>query len=165
MTKFTELEFKERTINDVDKLVLEQICQLKPNADEEPSVTRRRVEPTIPTQQQNFFSDMREKFAEDQSVPMVEIAYDERALRISRTEEIEVYKSLSIAVEDCDVLQFWRKNFDKHPLLSRVASSGQSERLYSDCGLTVSERRAKLSPTIVEAIEMVSMAFKKGLYK
>ena len=35
----------------------------------------------------------------------------------------------------------------------------------SDCGLTVSERRAKLSPTTVEAIEMVSMAFKKGLYK
>ena len=33
--------------------------------------------------------------------------------------------------------------------------SGQSERLYSDCGLTVSERRAKLLPT----------TNKKGLYK
>ena len=39
----SDLEFKERTINDVDKWVLKQICQLKPNADEEPSVTRRRV--------------------------------------------------------------------------------------------------------------------------
>ena len=116
---------------------------------------------------------MRENFAEDQSIPVVEIAYDERALRISGTEEIEVYKSLSNAVADCDVLQFWRKNSDKLPLLSRVArkvlgtqaSSGQSERLFSDCGLTVSEKRAKLSPTTVEAIELVSMAFKKGLYK
>ena len=56
---------------------------------------------------------MRETFAEDQSIPVVEIAYDERALRISGTEEIEVNKSLSIAVADCDVLQFWRKNSDK----------------------------------------------------
>ena len=93
--------------------------------------------------------------------------------KFSGTEEIEVYKSLSIAVADCDFLQFWRKNSDKLPLLSRVArkvlgtqaSSGQSERLYSDCGLTVSERREKLSPATVEAIEMVSMAFKRGLYK
>ena len=118
---------------------------------------------------------MRKNFAEDQSIPVVEIAYDERALRISGTEDIEVYKSLSIAVAYCDVLHFWRKNSDKLPLLYRVArkvlgtqaSSGQSERLYSDCGLTVSERRAKFSPTteMVEAIEMVSMAFKKGLYK
>ena len=75
----SDLEFKEKTIN---KWVLEQICQLKLNADEEPSVTRRRVEPTIPNQQQDFFSDMRENFAEDQSIPVVEIAYDERALRI-----------------------------------------------------------------------------------
>ena len=45
---------------------------------------------------------MRETFAEDQSIPVVEIAYDERALRISGTEEIEVNKSLSIAVADCD---------------------------------------------------------------
>ena len=161
----SDLEFKERTINDVDKWVLEQICQLKPNADEEPSVTRRRAEPTIPTQQQDFFSDMRENFAENQSIPVGEIAYDERALRFCGSEEIEVYKSLSIAVADCGVLQFWRKNSDKLPLLSRVArkvlgtqaNSGQSERLYSDCGLTISERRAKLSPT--------TMAFKKGLYK
>ena len=115
------MEFKERTINDVAKWVLEQICQLKPNADKEPPVNRRRVEQTIPTQQQDFFSDMRKNLAEDQSIPVVEIAYDERALRISGTEEIEVYKSLSIAVADCHVLQFWRKNSDKLPLLSRVA--------------------------------------------
>ena len=110
------------------------------------------------------FGIMRENFAEDQSIPVVEIAYDERASRISGTEEIEVYTSLSIAVADCD---------DKLPLLSRVARkmlgtqacSGQSERLHSSCGLTVSEKRAKLSQTTVEAIEMVSMAFKKGFYK
>ena len=58
--------------------------------------------------------------------------------------------TMSSITDDFDVLKFWGKNVDRFPLLSHFArkvletpaSSGQSERLYSDCGLTVSERRA-----------------------
>ena len=81
--------------------------------------------------------------------------------------------TIKLEEEDIDVLVFWKKHQERMPLRARLfrrigsaqASSGQSERTYSDCGLTVSERRANLDPGTVENIELINMAYQAGFYQ
>ena len=149
MPKSSRTEFKERILVDLDTWENGQVYQLKPSIHEEPPVARGRVETTI-GQRDDFFSDMREEIAErPQVAASVDVSYDENMLRRNTLQELEEYKTMSLTIGDFDVLMFWGKNVDRFMLLSSVTrkvletppSSGQSERLYSDCGLTVFERR------------------------
>ena len=76
--------------------------------------------------------------------------------------------ALSNITEDNNPLLFWRDNQRRFPILRQLAkmlfaaqcSSAQSERDFSSCGLTLTERRTLHSPETVEALEILYSAEK-----
>jgi hypothetical protein len=74
----------------------------------------------------------------------------------------ELDKYLALPVTDCDALQFWKENDHEHKLpmmaliarklLAIPATSTASERVFSVCGVTMSDRRARLNPEILEML-------------
>ena len=74
----------------------------------------------------------------------------------------EFDKYLALPVTDCDALQFWKDNDREHKLptmaviarklLAIPATSTASERVFSVCGVTMSDRRARLNPETLEKL-------------
>jgi len=76
---------------------------------------------------------------------------------LSGREELARYKALQVPAKHSTPLIFWRENTVEFPLLPvarRVlcisASSAQSERDFSSVGRTITDARARLSPSTVE---------------
>ena len=73
--------------------------------------------------------------------------------------EVAFYCEEEVVPEDSDILEYWKTNRKKFPLLSRLArkflcitSSATSERVFSTAGNVVSERKTNLS---IDNIEML----------
>jgi hAT family C-terminal dimerisation region len=74
----------------------------------------------------------------------------------------ELGKYLSLPVTETDALQFWKQNENVHKLpklaliarklLAIPATSTPSERIFSLCGLTLNEHRARLSTETVKML-------------
>ena len=74
----------------------------------------------------------------------------------------ELHKYLALPVTACDALQFWKDNHREHKLptmafigrklLAIPATSTASERVFSVCGVTMSERRARLNPETLKML-------------
>ncbi|XP_065658023.1 zinc finger protein 618-like [Hydra vulgaris] len=74
----------------------------------------------------------------------------------------ELDKYLALPVTACDALQFWKDIDREHKLptmaligrklLAIPATSTASERVFSVCGVTMSERRARLNPETLEML-------------
>jgi len=74
----------------------------------------------------------------------------------------ELDKYLALPVTDCDALQFWKENDREHKLpmmaliarklLAIPATSTASERVFSVCGVTMNDRRARLNPKTLEML-------------
>ena len=82
------------------------------------------------------------------------------------------FKALRVpAVSSKNPLMFWKDQVTEFPILSEVArrlfsvsaSSAQSERDFSSAGHTVTDIRSRLSPTKVEAIELVKWGLRANL--
>ena len=74
----------------------------------------------------------------------------------------ELDKYFALPVTDSNVLQFWKENDGEYKLptmamiarklLAIPATSTASERVFSVCGVTMSSRRARLSPETLEML-------------
>jgi len=92
---------------------------------------------------------------------------------LSVTEELARYKALRVPVASGSPLQYWKNQMKEYPILSQVArrgrllcisaSSEQSERDFSSVGHTITDVRARLSASKVEAIELVRWGLRAGL--
>lgn len=79
---------------------------------------------------------------------------------------MELYIADESAVTSANPLEFWKQNRSSYPNLTIAArkvfciqaSSAASERDFSQVGLTLTARRARLKPKSVEAIELVKCA-------
>ena len=89
----------------------------------------------------------------------------------SVTTELSTYKALRVPAAHESLLQYWKEQSSEYPILSQVArrllaisaSSAQSERDFSSVGRTVTEARAQLSASKVEALELVRWGLRNGL--
>ncbi|KAK6982278.1 hypothetical protein BgiMline_017651 [Biomphalaria glabrata] len=74
----------------------------------------------------------------------------------------ELEKYLALPVTDCNTLEFWKENDYEHKLptmasiakklLATPATSTASERVFSICGVTMSDRRARLNPKTLQML-------------
>jgi hypothetical protein len=77
-----------------------------------------------------------------------------KSRRSRAKDEVEQYLAIDIIPLEDDPLQWWKQHEDSLTLLARLAkkylavstSSVASERLFSDCGITMDKRRTCLSP-------------------
>jgi len=82
---------------------------------------------------------------------------------LSGRDELARCKTMQVPVKHSSPMIFWRENASEFPLLSEVARrvicisarSAQSERVFSSVGRTITDARARLSPSTVEATEIV----------
>lgn len=80
------------------------------------------------------------------------------------SKELNDYMNEANEPEDCNPLDWWSTNLVRFPSVALVAraylaipaTSVASERLFSKCGLVISDRRASLSPAHVEQIVFLS---------
>lgn len=79
-------------------------------------------------------------------------------------QELEAFIEEPNVAEDCNPLQWWATNRSRFPCVADVArsilaipaTSVDSERLFSKCGLVVSDRRSSLSSQHVEQLVFLS---------
>lgn len=73
---------------------------------------------------------------------------------------LEVYDYLnSLPVEDCDVLEFWKVNCLKYPVMNKIArdifgaglSSTEAEEKFSIAGIVIRDIRNRLGPLVAHA--------------
>jgi len=92
--------------------------------------------------------------------PTLVAAPSNKNSRESPIEEIEQYsRERVILSHDFDVLQWWRVNENRYPLLSKVAlkflsipaSSAPAERVFSLAGNVITEKRNRLGPTSIDS--------------
>jgi hypothetical protein len=90
---------------------------------------------------------------------------------LSGREELARYKALHVLAKYGTPLIFWKENAEQIPLMSEVArcvlcisaSSAQSEREFSSVGRAITDARARLNPSKVEAIELVRWGCRSGI--
>jgi len=90
---------------------------------------------------------------------------------LSVTDELARYKALRVPAASGSPLQYWKEQMKEYPILSQVsrrllcisASSAQSERDFSSVDHTITDARARLSASKVEAIELVRWGLRAGL--
>jgi hypothetical protein len=83
---------------------------------------------------------------------------------LSCNAELNKYKTFVVQMsEDNNPLVFWQKHQNEFPIMAETArrvlcisaSSAQSERDFSSVGRTITDTRSMLSPSKVEAIQIV----------
>lgn len=80
------------------------------------------------------------------------------------SKELELYVHEPNEAEDCNPFEWWSINQSRFPSVAEVArsvlgipaTSVASERLFSKCGLIISDRRSSLSPQHVEQLVFLS---------
>ena len=79
---------------------------------------------------------------------------------LSGRDELARCKTMQVPVKHSSPMIFWRENASEFPLLSEVARrvlciSAQSEKDFYSVGRTIADAHARLSPSTVEAMEIV----------
>ncbi|KAI8750734.1 hypothetical protein BgiMline_019877, partial [Biomphalaria glabrata] len=74
----------------------------------------------------------------------------------------ELEKYLTLPVTDCNTMELWKENDYEHKLpkmafiakklLAIPATSTASERVFSVCGVTMSDRRSRLNPETLQML-------------
>jgi hAT family C-terminal dimerisation region len=111
----------------------------------------------------DMFAELRDGSASDSN--------ESTSTQLSGRGELARYKALRVPAKHRTPLMFWREYAQEFPLLSEVArrvlcisaSSAQSERDCSAVGHTITDVRSRLSPTKVEAVEIVHWGHRSGL--
>jgi hypothetical protein len=79
----------------------------------------------------------------------------------NRSSELERYKHETLLEEDCDIIQWWRDNRRRYPILSRIAfdllaapaTSAADERAFSEADDTINYERPRLHEDTAEATQ------------